>query len=112
MINNLFKNNNNQSIEFFIHLSPCAKSNQILGIAYENDNISVTGILKIAIAAPPRENQANLELIQFLAKLFKIPKSSICIKQGMKSRRKLISISKVDEVILHKAVEPLLVGSI
>ena len=110
MIDNLLKNGKNQTIEFFIHLSPCAKSNQILGISYENDNDTTTGILKIAIAAPPRENQANLELIQFLSKLFKIPKSSIYIKQGLKSRRKLISISKVDETILQETIRTLLNG--
>lgn len=51
------------------------------------------GVLKIKIKAPAVENKANEELIKFLSKLLKLPKSSITLKSGETSKLKTIYIS-------------------
>ena len=48
--------------------------------------------LKIRIAAPAADDKANAELIDFLHQLFKLPKTSIAIKHGARSRRKVVEI--------------------
>jgi len=50
--------------------------------------------MKIKIAAPPEKGKANQALIKFLAEHFKIPKTSIAIKNGLTSKTKLIQLSK------------------
>ncbi|HBC89728.1 MAG TPA: YggU family protein [Lentisphaeria bacterium] len=46
--------------------------------------------LKIKIAAPPEDGKANEELCAFLAKNLGISKSSVQIRSGASSRRKII----------------------
>ncbi len=50
--------------------------------------------LKIAVAAAPEKNKANLELIKFLAQEFKVAKNQVKILSGAGERLKLIKISK------------------
>jgi uncharacterized protein (TIGR00251 family) len=52
--------------------------------------------LKIRIAAPPVDGKANLALVEFLAQLLSVPKSSIEIKSGFASRRKVVQIKSCD----------------
>ena len=47
--------------------------------------------LKVAIAAPPKDNKANIELIKFLTKHYKRP---VRIVMGLTSKRKLIEINQ------------------
>ena len=51
------------------------------------------GKLKVAVTSPPIENQANEQLIAFLAKELHVPKSSITIVHGQHSRNKLLMIN-------------------
>jgi uncharacterized protein (TIGR00251 family) len=48
--------------------------------------------IKIDLAAPAREGQANAELIKFLAKELAVSRASIKIVSGKTSRDKLIKI--------------------
>ena len=52
--------------------------------------------IRIKIFAPPIENKANKELIEFLSDCFKINRSKIKIISGDKSKLKKIFISDVD----------------
>ena len=54
------------------------------------------GVLKIKLKAPPVDGAANDELVRFLAKLLRIPKTDIRIISGSTSRAKRISISAID----------------
>ena len=81
----------NSGIEFSIYLVPGAKKEQILGVI-DTDHGK---ILKIAIHERPIENKANVALIEFLSKIFKMPKSNISIKRGHKSREKRIEIISI-----------------
>lgn len=48
--------------------------------------------LFVHIHAPPRENAANIAVIELLAKTFRLPKTSITLKRGGKSREKQFDI--------------------
>ncbi len=50
-------------------------------------------VLKIKIASMPEDGAANAELIKFLAQHFSIPRTSINIRSGLKSRFKVISLT-------------------
>ena len=44
--------------------------------------------MKIRLTAPPVEGQANSQLIEFLAKQFKVPKSQVQLLSGEQARQK------------------------
>ncbi len=50
------------------------------------------GNYRVKIDAMPRENAANVRLIELLAAHFKVSKSSIRIVRGMRSRVKSVEI--------------------
>jgi uncharacterized protein (TIGR00251 family) len=58
----------------------------------------VTGInqwrkaLEVDICASPREDEANEELIRFLSERLSVPKDSVRIMRGAKSRLKVIQL--------------------
>lgn len=55
------------------------------------------GALKIHLTSPPVDNAANRELVAFLSKELKIPKSAVRIVGGGKSRNKKLALIGVDE---------------
>lgn len=67
-----------------LHIQPGAKRTEIAGI---HDDA-----LKIRIAAPPVEGQANAKLLDFLKKAFDVPSSQVILKQGSSGRRKVVEI--------------------
>lgn len=77
-----------------IKVIPRAHKNAIAG--YEN------GILKVRLHAVPEKNQANEELIDFLAEEFNLSKSSITLVRGHTSRIKHLNIEGLHESALKK----------
>lgn len=67
-----------------LHIQPGAKVTQVTGIH--------GGALKIKIAAPPLEGQANARLVEFLKTVFDVPSSQVLLKQGSSGRRKVVEI--------------------
>lgn len=55
--------------------------------------------IRLKITAPPVDNKANKFVIEYLAKYFKIPKSSIQILRGNTSREKtlLLEVNSKDK---------------
>jgi hypothetical protein len=51
------------------------------------------GSLVISLKSPPIDGKANQELIELLAKKFKIAKSQVFIKSGLSSKNKLVEIA-------------------
>lgn len=51
------------------------------------------GTWRILVKAPPSEGRANAELVRFVAAEFGVPRSSVSISSGSRSRRKLLRIS-------------------
>lgn len=74
----------NSKLTLHIYLQPNASKNGFTGLH--------DGYLKIGVTAPPVEGKANDELIQFLARLFSVPKRSVRLQQGNRSRYKKVTI--------------------
>lgn len=70
---------------FAVKIHPRAKKNAITG--------ELGDVLKLSLTAPPVEGKANEACIEFLAKLLKVPCSSITIASGRTSRRKVIRVT-------------------
>lgn len=54
----------------------------------------IEDVYHISLKSKPFHNSANLELIDVLSSYFHIPKSSVKIFHGLKSKNKLIEIGK------------------
>ena len=52
-------------------------------------------IIKLKITAQPIENKANKAVVEYLSKLFKIPKSSVTIVKGDTSKDKTIFLNNI-----------------
>ena len=50
------------------------------------------GTLHIYVKEPAKENKANLAVIEKLSELYNVPKTSITIKSGVKSKYKIFEI--------------------
>lgn len=73
-------------VKLYIKASPLASKSEILGV--------IQDALKIRIAAPAVDGKANEELIKFLSKRLKIPKSDIKLTSGDTSKYKCILLPK------------------
>lgn len=63
---------------------PNATKNEV--ILFSND------VLKIRIAASPVKGKVNREIIKFISQLLSLPRSSLCILKGHKSRDKILYV--------------------
>jgi len=79
------KDSGSGRIRFRVRVQPAAPRNELLGW-------NTAGELRIKVAAPPREGEANKELVKFLAKRFSLPRREIVVESGEKSRLKTISV--------------------
>ena len=68
-----------------IRLTPRARSARIDGIA--------DGKLRVAVTAPPAENQANEALLRLLAREWRLPRRDLSIARGATSRDKLVHVA-------------------
>jgi uncharacterized protein (TIGR00251 family) len=69
-----------EGIVFQVFIQPRASKDMIVGLHGDR--------LKIKIAAPPVEGEANKRCIQFLAKCLSVPRSTLQIISGHNSRNK------------------------
>jgi uncharacterized protein (TIGR00251 family) len=60
------------------------------------------GRLKVALAAPPVDGEANKTLVKFMAEVLNVPKSSVCVASGLTGRRKSVEVNGLSA---DKAVE-------
>ena len=63
----------------------------------KNDIVLEEGFVKVKITAQPIEGKANKALVEYLSKLFKIPKTSIEIVKGENSKDKTILLKTSDK---------------
>ncbi len=73
--------------ELVVKIIPKSSQNAIIG--YENN------LLKIKIKAVPEKGKANEELLKFLSKSLKVPKTSIVIKSGLSGRQKRLEFQNI-----------------
>jgi hypothetical protein len=64
--------------------------------------------IKLQVKSPPVEGAANTECINFLARIFHLPKTAIRIVRGHKSRVKVVDIDGISLEQATSILEPLL----
>jgi uncharacterized protein (TIGR00251 family) len=72
-----------------VHIVPNAKSDCVVG--------EHSGAIKIKLRAPALEGKANAALVCFLAKQMKVPRHTIVLQRGHKSRDKLIRVDGLSQ---------------
>lgn len=70
-----------------LRISPNASKNQF---------IFAEDMIKLKITAQPIENKANKSVVEYLSKLFKVPKTKITILKGDTSKEKTLLIKTTD----------------
>ncbi|MEW6401926.1 MAG: DUF167 domain-containing protein [Chloroflexota bacterium] len=80
-----------------VRVTPRSSRNQIVGVLSD-------GTVKIHIAAPPVDDEANQELVKFLAGVLGVPKSRLEIVAGLSGRDKLISVLDLDVHTAHQRI--------
>jgi uncharacterized protein (TIGR00251 family) len=75
---------------FKIVVQPKGATNEVVGLRGD--------ALKIKLTALPVDGAANKMLVQFLAKLLKVPKSDVIIVRGQRSRTKKVFVKSVASV--------------
>lgn len=82
-----WKNNPGDTLD--VYVSPRASVNKITPEIFEEKLR-----LRIYVTMVPEDGKANEAVIKLLAKELHLPKSSFTIIQGLKSRKKIIKISR------------------
>ena len=72
-------------VTFAVKVHPRTKKNAITG--------ELGDALKVSLTTPPVEGRANEACIELLAKLLKVPRSSVTIASGQSSRNKVIRVA-------------------
>jgi uncharacterized protein len=80
-----------------IRVTPRASRNEIVELLED-------GTIKVRIAAPPSDHEANETLIGFLAEVLGVPKSRLDIVAGISGRDKLVSIVDMDAETAHQRI--------
>lgn len=84
---------NDGQVIFKVHVVPGSSRSEIAGS--HNDS------LRVRVAARPVEGAANEELIQLLAKTFRVSKSSVRIVSGARGRAKQVSIDGEPQTVVE-----------
>ncbi|CAM3954711.1 DUF167 domain-containing protein [Corallococcus sp. ZKHCc1 1396] len=77
-----------EGVELTVLVQPRASRTKVVG---EHD-----GQLKIQLAAPPVDGEANAALLEFIAKKLGVPKRQVTLTAGDTSRRKRLKVQGVD----------------
>ena len=80
-----------------VRVTPRASRNEIVELLED-------GTIKVRIAAPPSDNEANEALINFLSEVLGVPRSRLDIVAGASGRDKLISIVDMDAETVHQRI--------
>ncbi len=80
-----------------VRVTPRASQNEIVELMED-------GTIKVRIAAPPSDDEANEALIKFMAEVLGVPKSRLDIVAGASGRDKLISVVDMDAETAHQRI--------
>jgi uncharacterized protein (TIGR00251 family) len=83
-----------RGVRLAVRLTPRASAERIGGVA--------GGMLKVAVTAPPAENQANDALLRLLAREWRLPRRDLSIVVGAKSRNKIVHIAGDPTVLMAR----------
>ena len=80
-----------------VRVTPRASRNEIVELLDD-------GTIKVRLASPPTDNEANDTLIEFLSQILGVPRSRLDIVAGLTGRDKLISVVDMDADTAHKRI--------
>ncbi len=80
-----------------VRVTPRASKNKIVEVLED-------GTLKVHLAAPPVDDEANLELLKFMGEVLGVPKSRLDIVAGATGRDKLIAVIDMDAETAHRRI--------
>lgn len=80
-----------------IRITPRASSNEIAEVLDD-------GTIRVRLAAPPTDNEANDALLVYLAEILGVPKTQLEIVAGSDGRDKLISVVDMDVEMVHQRI--------
>ena len=84
----------NDVLSISVRVVPRASKTEVVG---EFDSA-----LRVKLAAPPVDGAANDELVEVLAKTFKVARGSVEIVRGSNSRSKQVKVAGPDPTVLKK----------
>jgi uncharacterized protein (TIGR00251 family) len=76
-----------RGVSFAVRVSPRASRSKVQG--------EHAGALKVSLAAPPVEGEANAALCELLAKRLAVPKSAVRIIAGLRGKSKTVRVEGV-----------------
>lgn len=80
-----------------VRVTPRASRNEIAEVLDD-------GTIRVRLAAPPADNEANEALIAFLSEILGVPKSKLDIVAGSVGRDKLVSVVDMDVETVHQRI--------
>ncbi|HSM69984.1 MAG TPA: DUF167 domain-containing protein [Anaerolineales bacterium] len=98
MSNRKFKMHDGQTgSALAVRITPRASSNEIAEVLDD-------GTIKVRLAAPPADDEANEALVVFLSEILGVPKSQLDIVAGSVGRDKLVSVVDMDVETAHQRI--------
>ncbi len=85
-------------VDIAVHAQPRASRSKLCGI---HDNR-----LKVQLAAPPVDGEANAALIELMSELLGVPKRQVEVHSGQSGRRKVVRVLGVDLAQAERALAP------
>jgi len=82
-----------------LNVTPKASANKIGDVVQDSQGHAV---LKVYVTAVPDNGKANAAVIKLLAKVWRLPKTSLAIVKGATHRRKVIEITGDSVVLMQK----------
>lgn len=83
------RSNRTGGAETVLRTSPGAKNTGFKG-PYGDETI------RVRVAAPPVDGEANPEIVRFIARTLDVPESDVGITYGLSSRDKIVRVSSLD----------------
>jgi uncharacterized protein (TIGR00251 family) len=81
-----------------VHVVPRARRTELAGVHGE--------AIRIRVAAPPADGEANAELIRFVARHLGVPRSAVAIAAGAGSRHKVLAVQGLSSTALRARLAP------
>jgi uncharacterized protein len=95
-----------KGIAIHVRLTPKSSAARIAGAGRHGER----AVLKAYVTAPPEDGKANAALVQLIAAWLGMPKSTVTVASGQKSRLKSVLVAGDSAALLGK-ISALLTGS-
>ncbi len=84
-------------VRIHLHIVPRASRTQVAGVH--------DGRVKLQVAAPPVDGEANDAIVRWAAKLFGVTRDAVVIASGATGKRKTIEVSGIDAAHAFECLE-------